>query len=147
MPIEADPLDDPRRFALEVKGTSDRELEQLMSGSRRQPVLQGIFRGMPSVFRGDRAGALSAVVHWHVGHPAGEPADVWEVVVADGCCVVHPGTTTDPRLRLSLDAVNFVRMATGGAAAWSLFLRGRLKARGDLGLAKSFPQLFEVPRV
>ncbi|GAA2868524.1 hypothetical protein Acy02nite_84040 [Actinoplanes cyaneus] len=147
MPIQADPAIDPGTFALEVKDASDRELEELMRGSRRTPVLTAVFRGMPDVFRADRAGSLHAVVHWHVGHPGGGPEDVWEVEVRDRRCEVRPGTTAEPRLRLTLDAVNFIKMTTGNAQAWTLFLRGRLKARGDLGLAKTFPRLFEVPRV
>ncbi|GLY00469.1 MULTISPECIES: SCP2 sterol-binding domain-containing protein [Actinoplanes] len=145
MTIEADPVDDPQTFARQVRAASERDLGQLMGGESRGAILDGIFRRMPEVFRPDRAGDLRAVVHWHVTDGAGG-ADVYEVVIEDGRCTTAPGTSREPRLTLRLDAVNFVRMVTGAAAAWTLFLRGRLKARGDLGLTRTFPTLFDTPR-
>jgi len=145
MPIEADPADDPVTFARQVRAASGPELDLLMGGERRASILRGVFRRMPDVFRPDRAGPLTAVVHWHVTGPGGGE-DVYEVVIDEGRCTVTPGVSRDPRLTLYLDAVNFVRMTSGCAAAWTLFLRGRLKARGDLGLARTFPALFDLPK-
>ena len=51
-----------------------------------------------------------------------------------------------PRLTLTLGPVDFLKMVTGNAGARLLFLRGRLKARGDLGLTTRFPSLFDTPR-
>ncbi|BCJ41168.1 hypothetical protein GCM10010168_45340 [Actinoplanes ianthinogenes] len=142
MTIEANPRD----FARQVHGASDAELEQLARESEGTSLLDGIFAGMPDVFRADRAAGVEAVVHWHVLGP-GDAEGVYQVTISDGTCVTTPGTTGPARLTLRLDIANFLRMTTGNAAAWTLFLRGRLKARGDLGLARTFPQYFDVPKV
>lgn len=146
MAIEVDPADDPAAFAQLVKRTADADLDRLMRSDQRAFILDGIFRRMPDVFRADRAGSLDAVVQWHItGHPDnGE--DVYELRIAGGRCVVMDDPSGSPTLTLRLDAVNFVKMATGNANARMLFIRGRLKARGDLGLTNKFPSLFDVPK-
>ncbi|MFC4068999.1 SCP2 sterol-binding domain-containing protein [Actinoplanes subglobosus] len=136
---------DQAAFAAWVRGASYDELDLLLRGERRRETLDALFAGMPETFRADRAGDLSAVVHWHVHGPAEGAEDVYQVVIGDGRCATGPVGDQVPRLTLRLDAVNFVRMATGNAAAWTLFLRGKLKARGDLGLTRTFPTLFDVP--
>ena len=146
MTISANPKDDPSVFAREVKTASDGALRELLAGDRRDAVLDALVQGMPAVFRSDRAGTLEAVVHWHVaGRPDGTE-DVFEIRIAGGRCVVADRPQAAPRLVLRIDAVDFVKMTTGNANARMLFLRGRLRARGDLGLVNKFPTLFDVPR-
>ncbi|MET7468254.1 SCP2 sterol-binding domain-containing protein [Micromonospora sp. NPDC005599] len=140
------PAEGAATFARQVKKASDAELRELVAGDRRKTVLGDLIAGMPDVFRPDRAGALQAVVHWHVTGPADGEDDVFELEIAGGRCTVSPRPARTPRLVLHLDAVNFVKMTTGNANARMLFLRGKLKARGDLGLINKFPALFDVPR-
>lgn len=145
MAITFHPGQDRAAFALQVKKASDDELRELLDRDR-EAVLTALVDSMPAVFRSDRAGTLEAVVHWRVtGRPDGGD-DVFELRIADGQCVVVPPGTPTPRLVLQLDPVNFVKMATGNAGAQLLFLRGRLRVRGDLGLVSRFPALFDVPR-
>lgn len=145
MIIEVNPKDDPAVFARQVKAASDEELRDLLAGDRRATVLGDLVRGMPDVFRADRAGTLDAVVHWHVTGPDGAE-DVFELRIARGTCVVSERAELTPRLVLRLGAVDFVKMATGNAGARLLFMRGRLRVRGDLGLVNKLPVLFDVPR-
>jgi hypothetical protein len=146
MTITMNPAESPAAFARQVKAASDAELRDLVGGDRRATVLGDLVAGMPDVFRPDRAGSLAAVVHWHVtGRPDGED-DVFELDIAGGRCAVSPRPGGKPKLVLHLDAVNFVKMTTGNANAKMLFLRGKLRARGDLGLVNKFPSLFDVPR-
>jgi hypothetical protein len=140
------PAENPPAFALWVKGKSVEELQELVDGTDRDAVIDGIFERMPDVFRADRAAALDVVAHWHVtGTPEGSE-NVYQVHVAGGRCTVTRSAGDSPKLTLRLNAVDFIRMATGNANARALFLRGRLKARGDLGLVNKFPSLFDVPR-
>ena len=146
MTIAVNPAENPAAFARQVKAASDEDLRALLGGDRRSAVLTDLVAGMPDVFRADRAGGVEAVVHWHVtGRPDGGD-DVFELRIADRQCAVSPRATDTPRLVLHLDGPNFVKMATGNANARMLFLRGRLRARGDLGLVNKFPTLFDVPR-
>jgi putative sterol carrier protein len=138
---------DPREFARLVKRTPADELQRLMAGGQRAEVLDEIFARMPGVFRADKAGSTEAVVHWRIdGRPDGGQ-DTYELVIAGGTCAVSPRPQRTPRLALSIGAVDFLRVVTGNANPMTLFLRGRMKAKGDLGLATKFPGLFEVPKV
>lgn len=137
---------DPRDFARVVKKTSNDELRQIMQDERRTVILRRIFGDMPGVFRADRAGPLDAVIHWHVGDRPGGGVDSYELVIADGTCVLSAAPEREPRLSLTLGAVDFIRLVTGNANPMMLFMRGRMKAKGDLGLATRFPNLFEIPR-
>jgi hypothetical protein len=132
-------------FARQVRNATDDDLLDLLGRSRTE-VLTTLVEGMPDVFRADRAGSLEAVVHWRInGRPDGHD-DVFELRIAGGRCVVAAPGGEAPRLVLQLDPVSFVKMTTGNANARLLFLRGRLRARGDLGLVNRFPALFDVPR-
>ncbi|WP_374198045.1 SCP2 sterol-binding domain-containing protein [Micromonospora sp. PLK6-60] len=145
MVVKVMPSEDRAAFARWVQQASDDELKELLAQSRAD-VLTALVEGMPDVFRADRAGTLDVVVHWRVtGRPDGD-ADVFELRIAEGRCVVVPPETPAPQLVLTLDPVNFVKMTTGNANARMLFLRGRLRARGDLGLVNRFPSLFDVPK-
>jgi hypothetical protein len=144
MTLEVSPAQDPAGFARHVKQLPAADLDRLLRGSDRQSILDGIFLRMPDVFRADRAGELETVVHWHVRNGTDGADEVYEVRIAGGTCETSR-PTRQPRLTLRLDVVDFVRMTTGNANAKLLFLRGRLKARGDLGLTNRFPSLFDVP--
>lgn len=143
--IEVSPADDPARFARAVKSASDAELDELMRSDRRPAIMEAIFQNMPGVFRADRAGALKAVVHWWISGRDDGGEDVYEMRIANGQCRITSDVKSLPTLTLRLDGVNFLKMTTGNANARMLFLRGRLKARGDLGLTSRFPSLFDVP--
>lgn len=136
----------PAEFASLVRRASTEELLGLMRGERRRAVLERIFLDMPAVFRPDLAGPDRKVVHWHVGDRTDGREDVFELVLADGVCQVSTSPRQAPRLVLTIGAVDFLRVVTGVANPTTLFLRGRMKAKGDLGLAMRFPKLFEVPR-
>ncbi|MFC0007325.1 SCP2 sterol-binding domain-containing protein [Micromonospora siamensis] len=117
-----------------------------MRSPRRAPLLDDIVADLPAVFLADRAGDLDAVVHWKVtGRPDGGD-DVLELVIRRGTLTVSPVPTRTPRLTLTMGPVDFLRMVTGNANPRLLFLRGRMKARGDLGLTTRFPSLFGTPR-
>ncbi|MFI5929076.1 SCP2 sterol-binding domain-containing protein [Micromonospora sp. NPDC051543] len=137
---------DPRDLARFVKAVSTEELRGLLCSERRTAVLDGVFKGMPDVFRPERAGGLDAVIHWRVGDRPGGGYDTYELVIADGSCELSPAPTHPPRVTMTISGADFLRMVTGVASPVALFMRGKLTARGDLGLVMKVPQLFEAPR-
>ncbi|MGC1210924.1 MAG: SCP2 sterol-binding domain-containing protein [Micromonospora sp.] len=137
---------EPREFARLVKRTPASELRRLMRGEQRTAVLDELFARMPGVFRPDRAGALSAVIHWRIGDRPDGGVDTYQLVIADGTCELSPRPDAEPALTLSLGAVEFLQLITGNAHPVMLVMRGRLKTAGDLGVTAKFPTLFDVPR-
>lgn len=145
-PVDTSPLHDRLAFARQVKAASTGELLALMQSPRRASIVHDIVEDLPAVFLADRAGDLDAVVHWKVtGRPDGG-TDTLELVITRGTLTASLEPTRPARLTLTLGPVDFLRMVTGNANAKILFLRGRIKARGDLGLTTRFPSLFDTPR-
>ncbi|MGC4807992.1 SCP2 sterol-binding domain-containing protein [Micromonospora sp. DT233] len=136
----------PKEFAQLVKSTPDSKIAEVMSSDVRGKVLGEVFSRMPSMFRADRAGSTNAVIHWNItGRPDGG-TDTYEVVIADGTCVVNDPPQHDPKLSLTMGPVEFLKIVSGGANPVMMFMTGKLKAKGDLGLAANIANLFNIPK-
>ncbi|MFI1196041.1 SCP2 sterol-binding domain-containing protein [Micromonospora sp. NPDC020750] len=136
----------PKEFAQLVKSTPDDKIAEVMSGDLRGKVLSEVFGRMPSLFRADRAGATNAVIHWNItGRPDGG-TDTYEIAIADGACVVNETPQHDPKLSLTMGPVEFLKIVSGGANPVMMFMTGKLKAKGDLGLAANIANLFDIPK-
>ncbi len=137
---------DPTEFARAVKKMPGGELKSIMHGEERGAVLDEVFGRMPGLFRPDRAGSMHAVVHWHItGRPDGG-VDTYELVIGDGKCLLSPKPESEPRLALTLDAVDFLKVVSSNANPMMMFMTGKLKAKGDLGLAANIANLFNMPK-
>ncbi|EEP72697.1 SCP2 sterol-binding domain-containing protein [Micromonospora sp. KC207] len=136
----------PKEFAQLVKSTPDDKIAEVMSGDLRGKVLSEVFGRMPTLFRADRAGSTSAVIHWSItGRPDGG-TDTYEIVVADGACTVNETPQHDPKLSLTMGPLEFLKIVSGGANPVMMFMTGKLKAKGDLGLAANIANLFDIPK-
>ncbi|MBB5829656.1 MULTISPECIES: SCP2 sterol-binding domain-containing protein [Micromonospora] len=136
----------PKEFAQLVKSTPDDKIVEVMSGELRGKVLSEVFGRMPTLFRADRAGSTSAVIHWGItGRPDGG-TDTYEIVVADGACTVNETPQHDPKLSLTMGPLEFLKIVSGGANPVMMFMTGKLKAKGDLGLAANIANLFDIPK-
>ena len=69
-----------------------------------------------------------------------------QLVVDDGVCTLSPVPAHPPSVTLSLSAANFLLMVTGRASPLALFMRGKMRATGDIGLTMKLPTLFDIPR-
>lgn len=137
---------DPGQFAQIVKSASDAQLNEVMSSDVRGKVLDEIFRRMPSLFRPDRAGNTNAVIHWNVtGRPDGG-TDTYEVVIADGTCKLSEKPEHEPKLALTMGPADFLKVTSGNGNPVMMFMTGKLKAKGDLGLAANIANLFNIPK-
>lgn len=86
------------------------------------------------------------MIHWRItGRPDGL-ADEYQVVISNGRLQFGRELDRDPRLVVELDAVDFLRLVTGGRGGPELFMAGRLRVRGELVFAAQLAALFEIPR-
>ncbi|ROO52284.1 SCP-2 sterol transfer family protein [Micromonospora sp. Llam0] len=137
---------DAKEFSKLVKTTPDSKIAEVMQGDLRGKVLDEVFNRMPTLFRPEKAGATSAVIHWNItGRPDGG-TDTYEIVVDNGTCVVSPTAEREPRLSLTLGPVDFLKVVAGTGNPMMMFMTGKLKAKGDLGLAAQIPNLFDIPK-
>ena len=139
---------DPQNFARIISRASKNQIEAV--GAKpgvRERVLDEVFRRMEAHFRGERAGATRAVVHFHLTGGFGESGlDTYEAVIEDAKCSINKGETREGRASVTLSPVEFLKLATGNASAPVLFMTGKLKVKGDLGFAAGFMSLFTIPK-
>jgi hypothetical protein len=137
---------EPAAFIQLVKTMSDKEVKALMTGSNREPLIAAIFRRMPDLFRPDRAGSTTATTHWSItGRPDGS-TDAWTVAFGDGSCIVMAGHQGQASLTLAMGPVDFTKVITKSGNPVMMFMTGKIKATGDLGLAASIATFFDVPK-
>jgi putative sterol carrier protein len=137
---------DPKQFSQLVRTASNDQLTALMKSEQRQAMLDAVFGRMPALFRADRAGTTNAVVHWTIGDRADGGSDTYELVIADGHCALSSTPTKDPKLALTVGGADFLKVVSGNANPVMLFMTGKLKAKGDLGLAAKIGDLFDIPK-
>jgi putative sterol carrier protein len=133
-------------FATLVKATPDKKIAEVMAGPDRKAILQEIMSRFPKQFRPDRAGSTSAVIRWEIGGAADGGSDTYQVVIEDGACSVSPDADRDPRLTVTVGGVDFIKLVSGAGNPMMMFMTGKLKAKGDLGLAANIANLFDLPK-
>jgi putative sterol carrier protein len=137
---------EPKEFAQIVKSTPDTEIAALLQGDQRKSVLDAIFTKFPSLFRPDRAGATDAVIHWNIGGAPDGGVDSYELVIANGACTLSPKPEQEPKLAITVGPVDFIKVVSGNGNPMMMFMTGKLKAKGDLGLAANIANLFNIPK-
>lgn len=135
---------EPEEFAAMVKGARKSELDELMSGEYRKPILDTIFDRMPGLFRPERAGATDAVIRWNITGDG--RTDSYDVTIADGSCTSGPAIAPDPKVAITLTGPDFLTVVAGSANPTMMFMTGKLKFKGDMALAASVPGMFELPK-
>ncbi|MGX7823838.1 SCP2 sterol-binding domain-containing protein [Actinokineospora sp. 24-640] len=127
---------------------SREQVAALMAHPRlRHVVFTELFDRMAAHLDPARAGGLRAVVHWRfTGGDADDGYDRFETRIRGGACVTGDEPTADPRVTLTVDPVDFLRVVTGSASVPALFLSGRVKAKGDIPFAATLIGCFDLPR-
>lgn len=129
-----------------VASSSDDQLREALSGERRERGLDEVFARMEQHFNPGAAAGTDAVIHFAIGGREDGGHDEFEVVIKDRSCTATRGLgDADPRVRLELDAVDFMRLITGNAAGPTLFMSQKLKIQGDMMFAAQIMSLFTLP--
>jgi putative sterol carrier protein len=136
----------PKDFAQLVKSTPDSKIAEVMGSDSRGKILDQVFGRMPTLFRADKAGNTQAVVHWNItGAPDGG-TDTYETVIENGACTVTGQPVREPKLTMTMDPLTFLKVVSGDGNPMMLFMTGKVKAKGDLGLAAQVAKLFDIPK-
>jgi putative sterol carrier protein len=69
----------------------------------------------------------------------------YNVEFADGTCSAREGTIDSPRVTITTGIVPFAKMIGGQAEGTQLFMRGQLRAQGDLMFATRLMTFFDRP--
>jgi putative sterol carrier protein len=105
------------------------------------PTVQESFEAMPGRFRADKASGTSATIQYDI---SGEGGGTWNAVIKDGACTVNQGAAASPNLTLSISAQDWLDMLSGKQSGQMLFMSGKLKVKGDMGLAMKLGSMFSM---
>ena len=105
------------------------------------PTVKETFDAMAGRFRSDKAAATSAVIQYDV---SGEGGGTWHAVIKDGACTVSESAATNPSLTLQIGAQEWLDMLSGKQSGQMLFMSGKLKIKGDMGLAMKLGSMFQM---
>jgi len=101
-----------------------------------------IVEAMPEYFLPEKAGSTNATIQFDL---SGTHAGKWWVKIHDGKAETGKGEAESPNLTLSADSENWVRIFTGQMDPTAAFMQGKLKIKGDMGLAIKFQSMFKRP--
>jgi putative sterol carrier protein len=96
---------------------------------------------MPNAFQPEKAPGLDAVIQFKF---SGAEAGDWFAAVKDGKCTVEQGTHPSPKMTLSADSADYVKIFTGEVDGMQAFMQGKLKLAGDLNLAMKLMTMFKI---
>ena len=97
---------------------------------------------MPNYFIPEKAGSASATIQFDL---SGADAGKRYIKIADGAATSGQGEVESPNLTLIADSGDFVKIFTGGLDPTAAFMSGKLKIKGDMGLAIRMQSMFRRP--
>ncbi len=101
-----------------------------------------VFEQMPGYFQADKAANTNANIQFDL---SGEGGGRWWIKIAEGQATSGEGDVENPNLTLICDAKDYVKIALGQMDPTAAFMQGKLKIKGDMGLAIKFQTLFKRP--
>ena len=107
-------------------------------------TIETLMSKMPGAFLPEKAPGLNAVIQFKF---TGEEAGDWYADIKDGKVDVQKGVHATPKMTLTADSGDYVRIFTGELDGMKAFMEGKLKLTGDLNLAMTrMPQRENPPR-
>ena len=97
---------------------------------------------MPNYFLPEKAAGTNATIQFDL---TGDDAGKRYIKIADGQASSGQGEVENPNLTLIADSGDFVKIFTGGMDPTSAFMSGKLKIKGDMGLAMKMQTMFRRP--
>jgi putative sterol carrier protein len=102
-----------------------------------------IVGAMPEYLIPEKAGTTNATIQFDL---RGDGGGKWWVKIHDGKAESGKGEAGDPpNLTLLADVNDWVKIMTGKLDGTAAFMQGKLKIKGDMGLAIKMQTLFRRP--
>ena len=104
-------------------------------------TVEQLMEKMPGAFMPEKAQGVDAVIQFKF--TGAEPGE-WIAAIKDGKVDVSRGAVPSPRMTLTADSSDYVKIFTGELDGMQAFMRGKLKLAGDLNLAMKLMQMFKI---
>jgi putative sterol carrier protein len=138
---------DASELSAMVGKLSDKDLaEGLADPGNRERVLNEIFQRMADHVDPTAIKDVDAVIHFKITDAPDGGDDTFEAVFKDGAVTVnHEPTSDDPKVTIIAGPVAFLKLVTGNDSPPMMFLKGKLKVKGDLMFAGQMASFFAIP--
>jgi len=98
-----------------------------------------IFANFQDSFKPEAAAGVDAVYQFSI---SGEGGGEWNVSIAGGNCTVSEGTVDSPNCTVVTDANTWIDIVGKRIGSTEAFMSGKLKIKGDMGLAMKLEPIF-----
>jgi putative sterol carrier protein len=132
-------------FGRVVHNAPPERLEQLMRSPARKPALDGLFWQMPKQVNPEIAKDMTTTIRWRITGRPDDGVDVYQLEVDKGQVKTVKGESGDPKLTVTMDAVEFLKLASGNLDPMQAYFKGRIELTGDIMVAAKLAQLFKMP--
>jgi putative sterol carrier protein len=92
-----------------------------------------------NAFQPDKAAGVDTVVQFKF---TGAQASNWYVVIKDQKCESTEGLHPDPKMTMTVDSEDYIKISTGELDATMAFMKGKVKVSGDMGVALGMGKYF-----
>ena len=96
---------------------------------------------MPGALLPEKAEGIDAVIQFKF---TGAEAGNWYATIKEGKCTVAQGDVPSPKMTLTADSADYIRIISGELDRMKAFMEGKIKLGGDLTLAMKLMQMFKV---
>ena len=105
------------------------------------PTVKETFDLMPTKFKPANAAGVNKTIQYEI---SGDGGGTWHAVIKDGACNVNQGAAASPNLTLTMSSQDWLDMIGGKLNGQMAFMSGKLKLKGDMGLAMKLGSLFQA---
>ncbi len=109
------------------------------STERSDSTPQQVFDGMRQSFQANKAKGVHARYQWQLSGPQGGQ---WWIDVNDGTYKMGRGTIDHPNVTFVAKDKDWVAVSNGKLGGTWAYMTGRLKIRGDQGVARKLGEIF-----
>lgn len=97
-----------------------------------------LLQKLPALYRGDAG--IRRIVQFNISQPM-------YLTIADGACTLSEGTADDADLALGMADQDLVDLFSGKLNGMMAVMTGKLKLKGDVGLAQQITKLFDAKQL
>jgi putative sterol carrier protein len=129
-----------------VREAPPERLDQIMKSPARRPLLDGIFWQMPRQLDAKAATNIKTAIRWNITGRPDDGVDSYLLEVDHGTARTNRGTEgPDPKLTITMDGVEFLRLISGNSDPMAAYFKGRIQLTGDIMVAAQLAQIFKMP--
>ncbi len=92
-----------------------------------------------TAFQPDKAAGVDTVVQFKF---TGAQASNWYLIIKDQKCESIEGLHPDPKMTMTVDSEDYIKISKGELDATMAFMKGKVKVSGDMGVALGMGKYF-----